>query len=55
MSYGYEVAVTAVKVLEDQPAPVKEVVKGLRRRKPTLGTHFLVGLVELEKKCRLVE
>ena len=55
MPYGYEVAVTAVEVLEDQPAPVEEVVKGLRRRKPTLCTYFLVGLVEFEKECRLVE
>ena len=50
----YQIAVAGLEVLEDNVAPVEELIEALGHL-ASLGTYLAVGLVELEEECCLVK
>ena len=51
---AHQIAVAGLEVLEDNVAPVEELIEALGHL-ASLGTYLAVGLVELEEECCLVE
>ena len=51
---AHQIAVAGLEVLEDNVAPVEELIEALGHL-ASLGTDLAVGLVELEEECCLVE
>ena len=51
---AHQIAVAGLEVLEDNVAPVEELIEALGQL-PSLGTYLAVGLVELEEERGLVE
>ena len=51
---AHQIAVAGLEVLEDNVAPVEELIEALSQL-ASLGTYLAVGLVELEEECGLVK